>query len=68
LCDELRPYEDERFKQEKRGNIKTDLEQVEKVAVPGEELSELNLYKLMMVYNRMIRQYYDPYRRVYTIP
>ena len=57
LCEDLRPYEDERFKQEKRGNIKTDLEQVEKVTVPGEELSELNLYKLMVVYNRMIRQY-----------
>ncbi|TSD63783.1 chromosome segregation protein ScpA [Inquilinus sp. KBS0705] len=57
LCDELRPYEDERFKQEKRGNIKADLEQVEKVAVPGEELSEINLYKLMMVYNRVMRQY-----------
>lgn len=57
LCDELRPYEDERFKQEKRGNIKADLEQVEKVSVPGEELSELNLYKLMMVYSRLMRQY-----------
>jgi len=57
LCDELRPYEDERFKQEKRGNIKADLEQVEKVVVPGEELSELNLYKLMMVYNRVMRQF-----------
>ncbi|MFD0794587.1 segregation and condensation protein A [Mucilaginibacter litoreus] len=57
LCDELRPFEDERFKQEKRGNIKADLEQVEKVAVPGEELSELTLYRLMMVYNRMMRQY-----------
>ncbi|MBL4677877.1 MAG: segregation/condensation protein A [Mucilaginibacter sp.] len=57
LCDDLRPFEDERFKQEKRGNIKTDLEQVEKVTVPGEELSELNLYKLMMVYNRMMRNY-----------
>jgi len=57
LCDELRPFEDERFKQEKRGNIKADLEQVEKVSVPGEELSELNLYKLMMVYSRLMRQY-----------
>lgn len=57
LCDELRPFEDERFKQEKRGNIKADLEQAEKVATPGEELSELNLYKLMMVYNRLMRQF-----------
>lgn len=50
-------FEDERFKQEKRGNIKADLEQVEKVTVPGEELSELNLYKLMVVYNRLMRNY-----------
>jgi segregation and condensation protein A len=49
--------EDERFKQEKRGNIKHDLEQVEKVAVPGEELSELTLYRLMVVYERMIRNF-----------
>lgn len=57
LCDEIRPYEDERFKQEKRGNIKLDLEQIEKVVVPGEELSEINLYKLMMVYNRVMKQF-----------
>jgi segregation and condensation protein A len=57
LCDDLRPYEDERFKQEKRGNIKIDLEQIEKVVVPGEELSEINLYKLMLVYNRIMRQF-----------
>jgi segregation and condensation protein A len=57
LCEDLRPYEEERFKQEKRGNIKTDLEQVEKVVVPGEELSEINLYKLMMVYSRVMKQF-----------
>ncbi|OOQ59113.1 segregation and condensation protein A [Mucilaginibacter pedocola] len=57
VCEEIRPFEDERFKQERRGNIKTDLEQVEKVVTPGEELSELNLYKLMTVYNRLMRQY-----------
>lgn len=57
LCDELRPFEDERFKQEKRGNIKADLEQVEKVVTPGEELSEINLYKLMLVYSRVMRQF-----------
>jgi segregation and condensation protein A len=56
-CEEIRPMEDERFKQEKRGNIKHDLEQVEKVAVPGEELSELTLYRLMVVYERMIRNF-----------
>src|ERR1700743_527730 len=48
LCEELRPLEDERFKQEKRGNIKADVEQAERVATPGEELSDVSLYKLMV--------------------
>src|SRR5471030_730722 len=48
LCDELRPFEDERFMQERRGNIKYDLEQAERVATPEEELAEVSLYKLMM--------------------
>ncbi|WP_183575304.1 segregation and condensation protein A [Mucilaginibacter sp. X5P1] len=57
VCEELRPFEDERFKQEKRGNISADLEQVEKVALPGDELQEISLYKLMMVYERLMRNY-----------
>ncbi|MEO6148553.1 MAG: segregation/condensation protein A, partial [Mucilaginibacter sp.] len=57
LCDEIRPYEDERFMQEKRGNIRADLEQVEKITLPGEELSDVTLYKLMMVYDRLIKSH-----------
>ena len=57
ICAELQPYEDERFKQEKRGNIAYDLEQAEKVALPGEELTELSLFKLMMVYDRLIKRF-----------
>jgi segregation and condensation protein A len=57
ICDELRPYEEERFKQEKRGNIAYDLEQVEKVSLPGEELQEISLYKLMMVYERLTKNH-----------
>src|ERR1700761_3474772 len=57
LCEELRPYEDDRFQQEKRGNITYDLENVEKVTIPGEELEDISLYKLMMVYERMVRNY-----------
>jgi len=57
ICVELLPYEEERFKQEKRGNIAYDLEQAEKVALPGEELTELSLYKLMMVYDRLVKRY-----------
>ncbi|MBE9585399.1 segregation/condensation protein A [Mucilaginibacter sp. JRF] len=57
LCEELRPLEDERFKQERRGNIKADVEGMEKAVLPGEELSELTLYRLMMVYERVIKNY-----------
>jgi segregation and condensation protein A len=57
LCEELRPFEDERLKQERRGNIQYDIEQAERVATPGEELSEVSLYKLMMVYGRLMRNY-----------
>jgi len=57
ICEELRPMEEERLKQEKRGNITYDLQQVEKEVVPGEELSDLTLYKLMMVYDRVTKRY-----------
>jgi segregation and condensation protein A len=57
ICEELRPIEEERLKQEKRGNISFDLQQVEMAVVPGEELSELTLYKLMMVYDRVTKRY-----------
>src|ERR1700709_569387 len=57
ICEELHPFEDERFKQERRGNIAYDLEQTEKVALPGEELTALSLYKLMMVYERLVKRY-----------
>ena len=57
ICEELRPMEEERLKQEKRGNITYDLQQVEKAVVPGEELSELTLYKLMMVYDKVTKRF-----------
>ncbi len=57
MCEELRPFEDERLKQERRGNIPYDIEQAERVATPGEELSDISLYKLMMVYGRLMRNY-----------
>lgn len=57
ICEELRPLEEERLKQEKRGNIAHDLELVDKTVVPGEELSEVSLYKLMMVYDRVTKRY-----------
>src|ERR1700679_462822 len=57
ICEELHPFEDERFKQEKRGNIRFDIEQADTIALPGEELSEINLYKLMLVYDRSMKRF-----------
>lgn len=57
ICEEIRPMEDDRFKQERRGNIKYDIEQTEAVKLPGEELADISLYKLMMVYSRLMRNY-----------
>jgi len=57
LCAELQPFEADRFKQEKRGNIKFDIEQAGIVQLPGEELSEISLYKLMVVYGRVLKRY-----------
>ena len=57
ICGELRPLEDDRFAREKRGNIAYDLQQMDKVTVQGEELSEISLYKLMMVYDRVNKRF-----------
>lgn len=57
LCLELQSIENERFKQEKRGNIKFDLTQADTVALPGDELSDISLYKLLMVYGRVMKNY-----------
>jgi segregation and condensation protein A len=57
VCEQLRPLEDERFKQERRGNIAVEMAGIEAVAMPGEELSDLTLYRLMQVYERVNRRY-----------
>ncbi len=53
IAETLRPLEEARLMQEKRGNIAHDLEQVEEVPLPGEELSNITLYKLMLVHERL---------------
>ncbi|MFD1257001.1 segregation and condensation protein A [Mucilaginibacter terrae] len=57
LCEQLRPLEEERIKQERRGNIAAELADIEAVAIPGEELADLTLYRLMQVYERINRRY-----------
>src|ERR1700743_752934 len=57
VCAELLPYAEDRFKQEKRGNIRFDIEQADIPPPPGEELSDLSLYRLMLVYSRIMKRY-----------
>ena len=57
VCEALRPLEEDRLMQEKRGNIAHDLQLVEKTTVPGEELSEISLYKLMLAYDRVTKRF-----------
>ncbi len=57
VCEELKPLEDARFMREKRGNIQVDMEKVAELAAPGEELESFDLYKLMLVYSRVMNRY-----------
>lgn len=54
---ELQELEDERFRQEKRGNIFFDLQQVTDTGEPAEELTSLDLYKLMLFYERIMSKH-----------
>lgn len=56
VAEHLRLLENERFKQEKRGNITPELQQMALLADPGEELESFDLYKLMMTFNKMLQR------------
>ncbi|QEC54092.1 condensin subunit ScpA [Anseongella ginsenosidimutans] len=49
--------EEERLQQERRGNIAKELSVIGKQTAPGEELSTLDLYKLLKVYERVLKRY-----------
>jgi segregation and condensation protein A len=57
ICENLRKLEDQRWVIHKRGNIEADLKIAAKSAPEGEELASFNLYKLMMMYEKMMQQY-----------
>jgi segregation and condensation protein A len=64
ICEELKPLEEERLKQERRGNIHVDMEAVAGLAAPGEELESFDLYKLMMIYSRVMGKYHSRSKEV----
>jgi segregation and condensation protein A len=59
ICISLRDLEYERFRQEKRGNIQQDTTMASANSLPGEELSSLDLYKLVLVYSRVMERYHQ---------
>lgn len=59
VSEQLRILETERLKQEKRGTIAIDEGLIAKEAEPGEELVSFDLYKLMTVYERLLKRYRD---------
>ncbi|MXV17367.1 segregation/condensation protein A [Pedobacter sp. HMF7056] len=54
---ELRVLEHERFLVEKRGTIAEDVRQAALIAEPGEELASFDLYRLLLVYDRLMSKY-----------
>ena len=57
VSEELRVLEDRRLLQVKRGNLVTDLHRAGEQVGQGEELATFDLYKLMLVYERLIHHY-----------
>ncbi|WP_353131951.1 segregation/condensation protein A [Pseudopedobacter sp.] len=49
--------EEDRFFKERRGNIVEDVKRFEQTGNSGEELATFDLYKLLKVYHRMMRNY-----------
>lgn len=57
VSEDLLILEEERFKQEKRGNILLDIGHVTVDSEPGEDLHSIDLYKLMLLYERSMEKY-----------
>jgi segregation and condensation protein A len=54
---ELRLLETDRLQQAKRGSIQSDQQRIAEDAEPGDELVSFDLYKLMIVYERLLKRY-----------
>lgn len=64
VSDQLRVLEEERMKSARRGNILQDVQQAMEVSEPGEELTSLNLYRLMHIYERLMKRYQEKAQEV----
>ena len=70
VLDELRTYEEDRSLREERGNISQELKDIAVKALVDSELENVTLFKLLRVFERMVRQYEDiknrPVHRIYS--
>lgn len=57
ISEGMRILEDARFMQERRGSIREDISLAGTTAEPGEELSSFDLYRLMLIYERVMSRY-----------
>lgn len=56
-AEEMKVFEEARMKQERRGNIEYDLSLAAESSTHQDELLSLDLYKLLMVYQRTMQKY-----------
>jgi segregation and condensation protein A len=57
VSENFKLLEEQRFMQEKRGNIFLDLQKIAETSEPGEELPSVGLYKLMLIYEKAMSRY-----------
>jgi segregation and condensation protein A len=70
VLDEMRLLEEERSQREERGNVSQELKDIAVKALVDSELENVTLYKLLKVFERLVRQYETvknkPVHQIYT--
>ncbi len=70
VLEEMRVLEEDRSLREGRGNISRELKDIAVKALVDSELEDVTLFKLLRVFERLVRQYVDvqnrPVHRIYT--
>ena len=70
VLDEMRSLEEGRALREERGNISRELKDIAVKALVDNELEDVTLFKLLRVFERMVRQFEEtknrPVHRIYT--
>lgn len=70
VLEEMRQMEESRAQREERGNISKELKDIAVKALVDSELEDVTLFKLLRVFERLVRQYEDtknrPVHKVYT--